>query len=318
MAPEPSRVRTGLRSVQDFGIMTEAVLEGVRDLSLKRPDGRVVAWSECGDEEGLPLLRVPGTPGCRYSLRSDRAPWAQRHLRIITTERPGFGASSRLPERRFREPADDLAAILDHLDLDAVHVIGNSGSAPHQLAFAARHPARVRAVTVLVGAAPVTDDEIAQMISVNAEAHRLVRKGDLEGLRGLLGPIRTASLDDPVAAFRTVMERAPAADRSVISDPQWQAVSAVATREALRQGLDGWTDEAVALASSWDDVDLTAVHASVTWWHAPKDANAPLSAAVRLIDRLPNARLVKFGEDEGHLAAYHREGEILDELLARG
>ena len=65
--------------------------------------------------DGLPLLRVPGTPGCRYSLRADRTPWTQRHLRVITTERPGFGASSRLPGRRFREPADDMAAILDSL-----------------------------------------------------------------------------------------------------------------------------------------------------------------------------------------------------------
>jgi hypothetical protein len=56
----------------------------------------------------------------------------------------------------------------------------------------------------------------------------------------------------------------------------------------------------------------------VTWWHAPSDANAPFSAAQRLVDRLPNARMVRFEEDEGHLAAYHREGEILDELLDRG
>lgn len=71
-------------------------------------------------------------------------------------------------------------------------------------------------------------------------------------------------------------------------------------------------------ASSWNDVDFSEIHTSVTWWHAPKDANAPLSAAVRVVERLPNATLVRFGEDEGHLAAYHREGEILDELLARG
>lgn len=108
------------------------------------------------------MLRIPGTPGCRYSLRADRAPWTQRHLRVITTERPGFGASTRLPGRGFCEPADDLAAVLDHLRLGAVHVMGGSGSAPHQVAFAAQHPDRVRAMTVLVGAAPCTADEAAQ------------------------------------------------------------------------------------------------------------------------------------------------------------
>ena len=298
--------------------MTEAVLEGVRDLSLERPDGRIVAWSEFGDEAGLPLLRVPGTPGCRYSLRADRGPWTQRHLRVITTERPGFGASTRLPGRGFVEPADDLAAVLDHLGLEAVHVMGGSGSAPHQLAFAAQHPDRVRAMTVLVGAAPCTGDEAGQMIGLNADAHGLVQKGDVEGLRRLMEPIRAAMLDDPIAIFRAVMDRAPAADRAVMADPQWQAELIVASKETLRQGVDGWVDEAFALASPWDDVDLAAVQTSVTWWHAPKDANAPLSAARRVVGHLPNARLITFSENEGHLAGHHRQGEILDELLARG
>jgi len=210
-----------------------------------------------------------------------------------------------------------MAAILDSLGLGAVHVIGGSGSAPHQLSFAARHPDRVVAMSVLVGSAPPTDDEMAQMNGSNAEAHHLVRKGDLEGLHRLMEPIRTALLEDPIATFREVMDRAPDADRAVMADPQWQAEYAIATSEALRQGLDGWIDEAIALASPWDDVDMTAVRTSVTWWHGAKDANCPLSAAMRLVARLPNARLIQFGEDEGHLAAYHREGEILDELLAR-
>lgn len=298
--------------------MTEAVLEGVRDRSLERPGGRIVAWSEVGDEAGLPLVRVPGTPGCRYSLRADRAPWTQRHLRVITTERPGFGASTRLPGRGFCEPADDLAAVLDHLGLEAVHVMGASGSAPHQLAFAGRHPDRVRAMTVLVGAAPCTDAEAGQLIGINAAGHGLVQQGDVAGLRRLLDPIRAAMLDDPIGVFRAVMDRAPAADRAVMADPQWQAELAVASKEALRQGVDGWVDEAFALHSPWDDVDLAAVATSVTWWHAPRDANAPLSAARRVVGHLPKARLITFGEDEGHLAGYHRQGEILDELLARG
>ena len=82
--------------------------------------------------------------------------------------------------------------------------------------------------------------------------------------------------------------------------------------------MDGWVDEAFALPSPGDDIDLAAVATSVTWWHAPKDANAPLPAARRVVGQLPNARLITFGDDEGHLAAYHRQGELLDELLARG
>lgn len=298
--------------------MTDSFFDGVRDLSTERPDGRIVAWSEFGDEEGLALLRVPGTPGCRFSLRADRTPWTQRHLRVITTERPGFGASSRMFGRGFRQPADDLAAILDHLVLDTVHVIGGSGSAPHQLAFAAHHPHRVRAMTVLVGAAPVRGDEIDQMIGINAVGYRLVQQGDVEGLRGQW----SRSEPPPSRTLLRPFERPSIA-------PQQLTKLLCPTRSGRRarpshgkkrseRALDGRADEAIALYSPWDDFDLDAIGTSVTWWHAPKDANAPLSAAVRVVEQLPNARLVQFGQDEGHLAAYHREGEILDELLTRG
>jgi pimeloyl-ACP methyl ester carboxylesterase len=290
----------------------------VRDHKLTRPDGRVVAWTECGALNGVPLLRVPGTPGCRFSIRADRSPWEQRGLRVLTTERPGFGASTPLQGRSFAEPADDLAAILDHLGLDAVHVVGGSGSAPHQLAFAARHPRRVRAMTIVVGIAPMVDEEAGRLIGANATVYRLVRAGDVEGLRLFLDEMRAALLADPIGAFRAIMDKAPEADREVMADPLWQKAHSVGTREALRQGVQGWTDEAIAIIGRWDDVDVDAVTTSVTWWHSPADANAPLTAARRLIDRLRDARVVLFGDHEGHLAPYHREGGILDELLARG
>ena len=119
----------------------------VTDHRLTRPDGRIVAWSESGVATGRPILRVPGTPGSRLSLRADRSAWIERGLRVITTERPGFGASTRLEGRAFVEHSDDLAAILDVLGIEALPVYGASGASPHILDFAARHPERVRAAT---------------------------------------------------------------------------------------------------------------------------------------------------------------------------
>lgn len=298
--------------------MTEAILDGVHERRLTRPDGRTAAWTEWGPEDGTPLLRVPGTPGSRYNLRADRSEWAGRGLRAITTERPGYGASTRLPGRRFSEHADDLAAILDEVGLDSVFVIGGSGSAPHQLAFAARHPDRVRAMTILVGAAPLSDEDVEQMIGLNQQAYRLAHTGDVDGLHALLDSVRTQMLADPLAAFRGVMDEAPDSDKAVMSDAGWQATFQLSMREALAQGVGGWVDEGLAIESAWDDIDLDAVATSLTWWHAAGDANAPLAAARRLVERLPNAELRLFGEHEGHMAAYHREAEILDELLARG
>ncbi len=290
--------------------------EDVADRSLLLQDGRTIAWTEFGAADGVPLLRFPGLPGSRWSIRADCTPWQERSLHVITGERPGFGRSTRLPGRGFTEHADDMAFLLDHLGLDQVCVCGASGAAPHILAFAARHPDRVRAATVIAGAARVTRDELAQMIPINQRGYHLASAGDERGLRELLHPIAASMMADPLAGFLAQMATAPPEDQAVMSDEGWQRVLVKSVREALGGGIDGWVDESLALFGDWSDVALESVTTSLTWYHSPHDRNAPIAAARRLVESLPNARLVEW-PDGGHLAAYYREREILDELLNR-
>src|SRR4051794_34089428 len=280
-------------------------------------DGRTVAWTEWGPDNPIPVLRVPGTPGSRWTIRGDRRPWAEHKVRVLTTERPGYGASTRLPGRGFAEHADDLAEILDTVGIDRAFVMGGSGAAPHILAFVSRHPDRVRAATILAGAAPLNDDEVGEMIPLNQEAHHLGVANDRAGLEALLAPVREAVLADPLAGFRTTMAEAPPGDQEVMNDPVWQGAFVRAITESLGAGLDGWVDESLAIIRPWDDIDLSAATTSITWCHTAADRNAPVEADRRLVGQLPNARF-ELWQDGGHFAAYHREGEILDELLARG
>ncbi len=290
----------------------------VTDHRLTRPDGRVVAWSEWGDPDGRPLLRVPGTPGSRYSIRADRTPWRERGLRVITTERPGYGASTPLPGRGFGEHADDVAAILDHLGLDRVHMVGGSGSAPHELMICQRHPERIAAATILVGIAPMVAAEVGGMVPLNQDVWRRVTAGDREGVIAILGPMRDEILADPLGAFRGIMASAPPDDQAVMSDPNWQAIHVRTMREALGATLDGWVDEAMALDGTWAEIEPATITTSITWQHAAADANCPQSAARRLVAQLPNARFVTWPDEVGHLYGYHHEAEILEELLSRG
>jgi pimeloyl-ACP methyl ester carboxylesterase len=282
---------------------------------LTRPDGRVVAFVEGGEPDGLPVLEIPGTPGSRRMVRHDGL-WSELGVRMIITERPGFGASTRLSGRSFVEPVDDIVAVLDELRLDRVPVYAFSGGAPYALTLAARYPERVRAVSIASGAAPVTDEEASTEIGLNAAGDRIAKSGNRKAMVALLSPVRKELLADPLAGFRSIMANAPPGDQAIMADPRWQATFRAGMREALRPGVEGWVDESMLLFAGWRDLDPGSIRTSVAWWHGENDRNVPISAVRRFTASLPDARLAVW-DDAGHLTRYRREREVLEELLAR-
>ena len=182
------------------------------------------------------------------------------------------------------------------------------------LALAACHPERVRAATVVVGIAPLEEEDTLGLIELNRDGWYAAREG-WEAMYELLAPRREEVLADPLAGFRAAMEAAPASDKAVMDDPAWQRVFIEDVTEAFRPGAEGWADEAMALIGPWD-FDPSQVQCSVTWWHGEHDANAPIAAVRRLLARMSGVEL-RVWADAGHLEPYHRHDEILGELLAR-
>lgn len=279
---------------------------------LRMADGRDLAWRCWGDPQGTPVLRLQGTPGSRLYRNPDPAIQRELGARYLMADRPGYGDSSRKKGRGIADIADDLVALLDAFDLERVPVMGTSGGGPHALAVAARHPDRIAAVTVVVGAAPLVDDEAARLVGVNAAAYAAAEKG-WPALFELLAQVRDRLLGEE--GMQRVLSDAPPADRAIMEDPVWQAMSRVNTGEALKQGSEGWTDESMALLAGWD-FDPGSIGASVTWWHGDDDMNAPLSAARRVLKHLKSADL-RVWHDAGHFASLIHEREIVQELLAR-
>jgi len=283
--------------------------DGVLTLS----DGRELAWRWLGPEGGAPILRLQGTPGSRLYRHPD--PRIQKGLgvRFLLADRPGYGGSTRLPGRGIAQHADDLAELLDAQGLDRVPLMGTSGGGPHVLAMAARHPKRISAATVVVGASPLVPKEAEQQVGVNAEGYAAAEKG-WQPLFDLLAQVRERLLSDEGMAG--VLDDAPEADRKIMADPVWQALSRANLAEALRQGAEGWTDESLAFHRDYD-FEPQAIEARVTWWHGDDDKNAPLSAARRMAARVPHCDL-RVWNGEGHFASLTHEKEIVEELLSRG
>lgn len=275
-------------------------------------DERRLGWCEWGRADGIPLLRLQGTPGSRLSRHPDGAMWSELGVRIITVDRPGFGRSTALPGRGLAAFADDLVELLDELGLATVHVYGQSGGGPHALALAARHPNRVKAIAIAVGAAPITPEEAENLIAVNRDGWKAVQSGR-NAVVDFLGPHHAAMLSDPLGGFRVAMADAPESDRLIIDDPAWQQVFVEALYEALRPGVDGWVDETIAIVAPWD-IDVGLVRCPVSWYHGAHDVNSPISAVHRLVHQLQHAHLTIW-QDSGHLVAFRHEREVIQSLV---
>jgi pimeloyl-ACP methyl ester carboxylesterase len=287
----------------------------VSDARLTLRDGRTLAWREYGPGDGRPVLWFQGTPGSRNSRHADESVYDRLHVRLIVFDRPGYGASSRLPGRGIAVVADDAAELLDELALASVHVGGGSGGGAHILALAAGHPERVLAASVVAGGSPFEEEgDLDGLIKLNRDAWHAAQEG-WEALYAFTAPVREQMLADPLAGFHAIMDSAPARDQAVIDDPAWQRVYIESVTEALRPGAEGWVDEQMALLPPWD-FDPTAVRCSLTWWHGEHDANAPIASVRRLLQGMDGVDL-RVWEDAGHLEFHHRYEEILEELLAR-
>jgi pimeloyl-ACP methyl ester carboxylesterase len=167
---------------------------------------------------------------------------------------------------------------------------------------------------VIVGLAPLEGKDVDGMIEHNRKGWYAAHES-WDALYEFLAPHSEEALADPLAAFRAVMDAAPARDKAVIDDPTWQRVFIESVTEALRPGAEGWVDEVMALSLPWD-FDPSSVRCSLTWWHGEYDANNPISAVRRLLAAMNDVDL-RVWTDAGHLEAYHRYEEIVAELIAR-
>ena len=126
--------------------------------TVRTTDGRVLAVEEAGDPAGRPVLVQGGTPGSRLLYGPHARDAAERGLRLIGYDRPGYGGSSPQPGRTVADCAGDVRAICADLGIDRLAMWGASGGGPHVLACAALLPDLVAAAATLASLAPFDAD----------------------------------------------------------------------------------------------------------------------------------------------------------------
>ncbi|MFZ9858787.1 MAG: alpha/beta fold hydrolase [Roseiflexaceae bacterium] len=120
--------------------------------SLVLPNGAKISYSTFGVETGQPVLFMHGFTGTAASHFANEIQLLAPHAHIIAPDLRGYGQSTP-PYREFgpdfyQRDADDMFALLTHLQLTNVTVIGFSDGAESALLLAATAPSLIARVIV--------------------------------------------------------------------------------------------------------------------------------------------------------------------------
>ncbi len=119
------------------------------NLSMNLPDGRVLAYAEYGDPDGIAVLGLHGTPGTRHIFSLGDASARKHGLRLIAPDRAGVGGSDDRPDHSLAGHIEDAVALLDHLGVEKFGVLGFSGGGPYAAEVARQESLRIRALTLV-------------------------------------------------------------------------------------------------------------------------------------------------------------------------
>jgi pimeloyl-ACP methyl ester carboxylesterase len=272
--------------------------------TIKLADGRTLAYAEWGDPDGSPIIQIHGTPGCRLNRHPNNAKIAATGARLVTYDRPGYGASERHHGRAVVDCVSDIAALADAVGFDRFAVTGGSGGGPHSLAVAALLPDRVTRAACIVGVAPfdvLGDAWFDGMDPENIKEFGWALEGE-ERVTAETTREATAMLERIAADPANVLGDfdIPAEDRAILARPDVAKVMVEALTECVRNGVAGWVDDDLAFTRPWGFDPSTIVVPTAVWWGS-KDVLVPPGHGEWLAKTVPNA-IPRIDHSGGHQA----------------
>jgi pimeloyl-ACP methyl ester carboxylesterase len=271
------------------------------DLSIG--DGNLRWYDEGPADAAITVMWHHGTPNIGEPPAPLLEASAERGIRWLGFDRPGYGGSSAVDGRRVADAAQLALRVADAAGVGAFVAVGHSGGGPHALACGALLDERVSAVVSIAGLAPYGATGLDFFTGMH-------RGGEAELRAALDG---ASQLETLLAATEFDPEMFTPADHEALKG-EWSWFNGIAAAGVAR-GLDGMTADDVAYVSDWG-LTVHDVAAPALVVHAVDDRVVPVAHGRWIADALPNSELwVRAGE--GHVAVMRAGVDVLDWIVGR-
>lgn len=291
------------------------------------PDGRKLGYAEAGSPTGYPLFFFHGSPGSRLEVRGLEDIGRRHNIRVIATDRPGYGLSTYHPTLAIADWPADVHCLARHLALKRFAVLGGSGGGPYALACAHALPSEMlSSVGLLCSAAPWDDAatksdvllwaRIGFWAATNCPSLATGVINFVVGLaRRLANTAIGKSLMDTVVAkaIQTAGKEVPAGEttQQTVAERRERAVRVFL--EPFAQGAQGFVRDAFLLTHPYG-FRLEDVEQTIHVWHGTKDVNSPIRMVRRMAERLPNCEMREM-EGETHFTIIKYLDEVVTTLV---
>lgn len=277
------------------------------DKTIPLSDGRRLGYAEYGVPNGIPVLFFHGMPGSSYIHADMAVIAAQRDIRLIAVDRPGYGLSDPHPGRTLPDWADDIAALTDRLGIGQFSIVGFSGGSPYALACASRFPTRISRLALAGPFAPLDAPGVMSGMSPSSGGLFSLAQSNPEELKKVLSPLT----ESPAVLLGAMSASLPEWDKHEVN----QRIAEFTTEytQTLRGGIEGIISDFALISGNWG-FTLDNINTGTHLWCGTADCNTPLAMTAYLSSILPNCHTFML-PDEGHLSLYVHWEEILERLV---
>lgn len=276
--------------------------------------GKKLLIQEWGSEDLPVVLFVHGFPGCadHGGLMAASSKWGA--FRLIAMDRPGYGQSDLQKNITPSKFAEQIKGLLDEKGVDELSIITVSGGAPYAMAVAYLLQERVRKMTSVAGAAPLTLKNCRYMSSAQVRMWMLRTFVPQSVLEYTMGRLWKSGIEKVDQFLFSENNEFSAPDQEVFAHAEIGPLLMSTLRTALMQGPGALLVDLQVIKSAWG-FPLSGVTCPVTLWHGSSDNVIHYQYAHEMQKLLPKAEL-KFISDEGHYSiSLNRRDEILGDLL---
>lgn len=252
-----------------------------RQARMQLQDGRVLAWSEWGDVDAVPVLFCTGA-GMSGWLGFGSQDLPNLGLKLIAIDRPGLGASTAHPQKTLSSWVDDIGELIQAENLQNVLAVGFSQGAP--FAFALGERQLVKAIAIVSGQDELSHPRLKPLLHPDVQGMIAAVEQDAVGFEQQFAQIAT-----PEVLWKLIIGMNGECDRILYESETFAQAYQRALQEGFSQGAQGYARDLVNTFSSWP-VKLENITVPVDLWYGGADTSTVHSPdfGVTLVSRLAN------------------------------